>query len=234
MGKTETPQAIASQPVRMRNDYGEKQPEAAMLKMIPLQDYDEPVVEEEVKEVKEECTKEKAPVKVIDLDKEPDKDITPVQTEMRDTPMKVKVLIVPMESINYDEATPELLQRAITEDEGKEEKKEKDEVPEVDEEDKVPELECPGCSKKHTFDKKSLKEKKVLKCPECGEKVATTAIYKTASHYRAVVAKCMDPHFKAIRDKLGEKMSGADISSINKHLDVIYKKYRELEKAVEG
>lgn len=50
-------------------------------------------------------------------------------------------------------------------------------------------LECPNCGKCHPFRKASIGERKVLTCPNCKQKIASTAIIKTASGYKVVMPK---------------------------------------------
>jgi len=92
---------------------------------------------------------------------------------------------------------------------------------------------CPQCKRKLLFRLAALKDKANISCPYCSQVISSAAMYKEGSEYRAVIAKCLDPNFKAIWKMLPKSkeltLSEKQIQDIHEHLDTIYKKYRELE-----
>lgn len=90
---------------------------------------------------------------------------------------------------------------------------------------------CPHCGQVMIFRVAALNRNPQLYCPYCTEPISTDMIHKEGSSYRAVQAKCLDPNFKKIRSilKPGKELTDKDVRTLNKQLDTIYKKYRELE-----
>lgn len=165
------------QPLMVRRTYGQ-QSEAAMLKTIPLQDYDEakpeseedegacpamddydhPVVEEEVQEDTEEYRV--------------------VSPAGRGAPTHLKFIILE----DYDQPIEALPM-------GRPEYFPMDQAVEPSEKPSGGcNLECPHCKEQSQVDEPILKKKINLACPTCGGQVATAGVYKTASGYCAVVA----------------------------------------------
>ena len=96
-------------------------------------------------------------------------------------------------------------------------------------------LTCPHCGRIHVFRMAAIEKPIDLICPNCKGKVKTAAVYNDNGEYRAVVAKCLDPSFKKIRDLLPKDTKAIalmpdEVAVIHKELDKIYKKYRDLEK----